>query len=131
MTVTIEQRAKKRLGVFGLLMLFLIMQASAMDVNAQTKDTEPVYIDVRTWVEHKFNHIDGDRRIHISGIVEGVEEYYPAKDTPIRLYCAKGVRSAKGVDRLKAAGYTDVENIGGIEDVKQLRFGLNDSRINK
>ena len=85
-------------------------------------EKELVYIDVRTWVEHKINHIDGDPRIHISGLVKGVEKQFPDKSTPIRLYCAKGVRSGRGVAKLKEAGYLDVQNVGGIEDVKKLRF---------
>lgn len=90
-------------------------------LNAQDDSQSPVFIDVRTWIEYKVKHIDGDPRIHISELVEGVEEQFPDKSTPIRLYCASGVRSGRGVEKLKRAGYLDVVNVGGIEDVKKLR----------
>ena len=94
-----------------------------VDLNEQDSDKELVYIDVRTWFEHKLNNIEGDPRIHISSLVEGVEAQFPDKTTPIRLYCAKGVRSGRGVKKLTDAGYLDVQNVGGISDVKKRRFG--------
>jgi len=85
-------------------------------------DEEPVYIDVRTWAEHKISHIEGDPRIHVSQIVEGVTAQFPDKSTPIRLYCVRGVRAQTAMERLQAEGYSDVENAGGIDHVRSLRF---------
>ena len=85
-------------------------------------DQQAVFIDVRTWAEHKIDRIDGDPRIHVSEILEGVSAAYPDKSTPIRLYCARGVRAETAMNKLRAAGYSDVENAGGIEDVRNLRF---------
>ena len=103
---------------------FICLTAFSANSFAESEITLPdnaVYIDVRTWVEHKVDHIDGDPRIHVSDIVEGVSKQYPAKDTPIRLYCRSGVRSSRATDRLKAQGYLDVQNIGGINDARKLR----------
>jgi len=96
-----------------------VLLFDGLDVGVEK---ELVYIDVRTWFEHKINHIDGDPRIHISGLVKGVEGQFPDKSTPIRLYCAAGVRSGRGVEQLRQAGYLDVQNVGGIDDVKKHRF---------
>ena len=89
---------------------------------AQT-DKEAVYIDVRTWAEHQVDHIEGDTRIHVSEIVAGVSEQFSNKDTPIYLYCAVGGRAGKAAEALQQAGYTNVHNAGGIDDVRALRFG--------
>jgi len=105
----------KTLIMVSALMLIITTQV----VNAQNDE---VYIDVRTWVEHKVNNIDGDTRIHVSEIVEGVSEQFPDKQTPIRLYCERGVRAETALQRLEAAGYLNVKNLGGIEDVRKSRF---------
>ena len=81
---------------------------------------EPVYIDVRSWAEHQVDSIEGHSRIHVSEIVEGVQTKFPDTSTSIRLYCAKGGRAQKATDKLIAAGYTDVINLGGIDDVRAL-----------
>ncbi len=105
----------KTLIMASALMLLIITQL----VYAQNDE---VYIDVRTWVEHKVNNIEGDTRIHVSEIVEGVSEQFPDKQTPIRLYCERGVRAETALQKLKAAGYLNVKNLGGIDDVRKSRF---------
>jgi phage shock protein E len=39
------------------------------------------------------------------------------KDGPIILYCASGARSASAARFLKQAGYTNVVNAGGLDDM--------------
>ncbi len=102
-----------------LLVTLLVLAFSAQLVNASD---DPVYIDVRTWIEYKVNHIEGDTRIHVSDIVDGVNEQFPDKNTPIKLYCERGVRAQTALEKLKAAGYLYVENLGGIDEVRQARF---------
>ena len=36
------------------------------------------------------------------------------KETPIEIFCARGVRSALAVQILKQAGFTDVYDLGGV-----------------
>jgi len=107
---------------FLVCLMFFSVFSNVQSSEAQTS-LDPVYIDVRTWFEHKLNNIEGDPRIHISGLVKGVEQQFPDKSTPIRLYCAAGVRSGRGVQKLREAGYLDVQNVGGINEVKKHRFG--------
>jgi len=115
--------AVKRVSIRAISCVFLC--CIAFNGVAQDQDiTLPenaVYIDVRTWFEHKIDRIEGDARIHVSDIVERVAEQFPAKDTPIRLYCARGVRSSRAATRLKEQGYLDVQNLGGINDARKLR----------
>ena len=104
------------------LLLVLIMGFIFTIDVVKSEQTNEVYIDVRTWLEHRVDHIDGDPRIHVSDIVGGVTEQYPDKSTPIKLYCERGVRAETALQKLKAAGYLNVENVGGIDDVRQSRF---------
>jgi phage shock protein E len=105
-------------------MKLLITFLFAVFVNAAIaqENEEAVYIDVRTWAEHQVDHIDGDTRIHVSEIVAGVSQQFSNKDTVIYLYCAVGGRAGKAAEKLKQAGYTNVHNAGGIDDVRALRF---------
>jgi phage shock protein E len=41
------------------------------------------------------------------------------RDTPIVLFCASGARSGQGARLLKQAGFTDVTNAGGLDDMPQ------------
>ena len=97
----------------------LLLVAGLLSLSAHA--AEEVWIDVRTSLEHKMDRIDGDVRISHSDIVEEVTVLYPAKDTPIRLYCRSGGRSGSATEALQAAGYTDVKNAGGIDDARQQR----------
>lgn len=101
------------------LLLSLLLQLA---INVPTfAESKPVWIDVRSAVEHTFSHIDGDIRISHTDIVPEISKLYPDKNTEIRLYCASGVRSGKAMNALLAAGYTRVSNAGGIDDARKER----------
>jgi phage shock protein E len=82
---------------------------------------EPVWIDVRTSIEHTLDNIEGDQRISTDEVVEKVSKLYPDKSTEIRLYCLSGGRSGKAAAALQKAGYTNVANAGGIDDARSQR----------
>ncbi len=89
---------------------------------------DPVWIDVRSQAEYEEGHIDGDLLITHTEIGKRVTELFPDKETEIHLYCEKGGRAADAKYTLKALGYTNVTNEGGIRDVLDKR---NISIINK
>ena len=82
---------------------------------------ETVWIDVRSSLEHTLDNIEGDTHIPHSEILEGVTALHPDKSTEFRLYCLSGGRAGKAAKVLKEAGYTNVENYGGISKVRELR----------
>jgi len=104
---------KKRFAWVPLLLLFLAYGAGAQ--------SQAVWIDVRTPVEHALDSIDGDIRISHGDIVEEVAQRYPDRSTEIHLYCASGGRAGQAAEALKAAGYTNVSNAGGIDDARRAR----------
>ena len=80
-----------------------------------------VWVDVRTAGEHKMDNIAGDIRIPHDKIVQEINKIFPDKNTDISLYCRSGVRAGKAMSALKKAGYTNVSNMGGIDDARKKR----------
>jgi phage shock protein E len=75
-------------------------------------------IDVRTPAEFKDGSYPGAINIPISSLMSRVKELEP-KNAPLVLYCASGARSGQGARLLKQAGFTDVINAGGLEDMPE------------
>ena len=73
-------------------------------------------IDVRTAGEFADSSYPGAVNIPLNVLPAKLDELGP-KDTPIILYCASGARSAQAARLLKQAGYMDVVNAGGIDDM--------------
>ena len=87
------------------------------DINAgvqQYHTTEnAVLLDVRTRAEYAQGHIPQSRNLPLQEI-PSVSAVVPDQNTPLFVYCYSGARSAQAVDYLNRAGYTSVQNIGGI-----------------
>lgn len=73
-------------------------------------------IDVRTPDEFADGHYEGARNIPVNVLGSRLDEVGP-KDRPVVLYCASGARSAMAAKMLKASGFADVTNAGGLEDM--------------
>lgn len=73
-------------------------------------------IDVRTPDEFADGHYSGARNIPVNVLGNRLDEIGP-KDKPVVLYCASGARSAMAAKMLKASGFADVTNAGGMDDM--------------
>jgi rhodanese-related sulfurtransferase len=79
---------------------------------ADKKRPAPVLLDVRTPAEWKVSHLPGARRVDPEADAQTAAGEI-AKDAPIVTYCAVGYRSGLMAQRLRAAGYTRVQNLEG------------------
>jgi len=75
-------------------------------------------VDVRTPAEFMDGAYAGAINIPISSLLARMHELEP-KNAPIVLYCASGARSGQGARLLKQAGFTDVTNAGGLDDMPE------------
>ncbi len=73
-------------------------------------------VDVRTPAEFRDGAYPGAVNIPLAVLPARMHELEP-KDKPIVLYCASGSRSGQAAWLLKRAGFTDVVNAGGLEDM--------------
>ena len=83
----------------------------------QQEKAKGVWIDVRSAEEFNAGHLQGAVNIPHDKIIEGVKAIGSDKDAPINLYCRSGRRAESALTELKNAGYTNVTNHGGYEDL--------------
>ena len=77
-----------------------------------------VLLDVRSAEEFGSGHLRGAVNIPHDRIAERIAEVAADKSTPIILYCRSGRRADTALNALKAAGYENVSNYGGLEDAR-------------
>jgi phage shock protein E len=77
---------------------------------------EPLWIDVRSATEYSQQHVEQALNIPYTEISEGIAELGTDKDAVIYLYCRSGRRSGIAKDTLDSLGFTQVLNVGGLED---------------
>ncbi len=82
------------------------------DWLADRQRPAPVLLDVRTPAEWEVSHLPGARRVDPQANAKTAAGDL-AKDAPIVTYCAVGYRSGAMAHRLRAAGYTQVQNLEG------------------
>ncbi len=84
-----------------------------LGVWLEDKDrAQPVLLDVRTPVEWNVSHLPGARRVDPDADAKAAADGLP-RDTPIVAYCAIGYRSGEMAERLRKAGYTNVQDLEG------------------
>ncbi|WP_109428059.1 rhodanese-like domain-containing protein [Aggregatibacter kilianii] len=88
----------------------------------QAQKAKGIWIDVRSAEEFNDGHLQDSINIPHDQIVERIKAVSPDKDAPINLYCRSGRRAEVALTELKKAGYTNVTNHGGYEDL--LKKGL-------
>ncbi len=84
---------------------------------AQQANTKGVWIDVRSAEEFNAGHLQDAVNIPHDQILERIQSVSPDKDAPVNLYCRSGRRAESALNELKKAGYTNVTNHGGYEDL--------------
>jgi len=75
-------------------------------------------IDVRSPDEFADGFYPGAKNIPVNALPNRLAEVGP-KDKPVVVYCASGGRSAVAQRILRANGFTDVTNAGGLEDMPE------------
>ncbi len=84
----------------------------SMEANA-------VLLDVRTPEEHKSGYLEGAVLLPLAELESKISSKVPGKNTPIYIYCRSGRRAGTAVEKLKAMGYTDLHNLGGLKDAQE------------
>ena len=76
-------------------------------------------IDVRSKVEFWLGHLDGAVCVPVDQLPDGLAKHaHITKQSKLLVYCASGMRSASAAQILKASGFTNVVDGGGIGDAR-------------
>lgn len=78
-----------------------------------------ILLDVRTSQEFKEGHALGAVNLDLKDIQAGKTPEI-AKDSKVYVYCRSGSRSAQAATALKRAGFTDVNDLGGLSKIEQM-----------
>ena len=108
------------LGIIGVALLSILSQVFASRRRRRLADImalRPKIIDVRTAKEYRTDHIAGAvnipvQKLYMDPLKAG------SKEKPIVLYCQSGGRARRAKRILKAYGYTQVVNGGGLSKLK-------------
>jgi rhodanese-related sulfurtransferase len=75
-------------------------------------------IDVRTKEEFEEESVAGAMNFDIADMMEGKMPELP-KDTEIGLHCRSGGRAGRAKEILEQNGFTNITNLGGLEEAKK------------
>jgi phage shock protein E len=99
--------------------LMITMMVGALVVSSFAfgdDNSAAILIDTRTPAEWDEGHLEGAVLIPYDTIVQGVAAIAPDKNSNINLYCRTGRRSGIALETLKNAGYSNLKNLGSLEN---------------
>ncbi|MBE6408681.1 MAG: rhodanese-like domain-containing protein [Lentisphaerae bacterium] len=82
-------------------------------------ENNAVLLDVRTPEEHKSGYLEGAVLLPLAELESKISSKVSDKNTPVYIYCRSGRRAGTAVETLKAMGYTDLHNLGGLKDARE------------
>ena len=82
-------------------------------------ENNAVVLDVRTPEEHKSGYLEGAVLLPLAELESKISSKVSDKNTPVYIYCRSGRRAGTAVETLKAMGYTDLHNLGGLKDARE------------
>ena len=85
-----------------------------------------IILDAREQKEYNVSHIESATFVGFSKFsIDSVLKKVPNKNAPIVVYCSLGIRSEEISEKLKKAGYNNIENLyGGIFEWKNKAYPL-------
>lgn len=117
----------KRICYLLFIVVIVLLTACQSNTNVQSIDGKTVYqmlqnqenfvlVDVREQDEYDEGHIPQSILIPLGTIDEDFETKVPSKNQKIVIYCRTGRRSQEAYHKIVDLGYTDVYDLGGIQD---------------
>lgn len=100
------------------IVLGLSVGAIACSSNEEPNNTydRSIILDVRTLEEFAAGHLDGAVLVDIKDPTFDTKLAALDPSVAYVVYCRSGNRSAQAVERMKAAGFTDLTDLGSLEN---------------
>ena len=87
--------------------------------SKMSMENNAVLLDVRTPEEHKSGYLEGAVLLPLAELESKISSKVADKNTPVYIYCRSGRRAGTAIETLKAMGYTDLHNLGGLKDARE------------
>lgn len=84
--------------------------------DADTPAVRPILVDVRSPEEYAGGHLAGAILLPHTETANRAAELFGDKDAPLAVYCKAGIRAENARQTLESLGYTNVTNLGGIDE---------------
>jgi phage shock protein E len=97
----------------------LVMLVTLVTGSSMANDKVSMIIDVRTQNEWDLGHIDRAVHLPLDSFEGVIESLVIDKGTPVYLYCRSGNRSSNALQIMQKLGYTNVVNVGGINEARK------------
>ena len=97
----------------------ILLSILILTVQQSLFATESLIIDVRTASEWNAGFIEDAKHIPINDLEKRLMEIQAFKDEPIFTYCAAGKRAERAKNLLIRNGFSNVTNLGGIQDASK------------
>ena len=114
---------KKLLVVLCGVMLLVVSGCCPHKQGEFTMKKNAVLLDVRTLEEYQEGYLEGAILLPLAELESKVSVKIPVADTPIYIYCRSGRRAGTAVEKLTSLGYTELYNLGGLQDAQE-KLGL-------
>ncbi len=106
----------------GLLTIVLLAFPALAEQGRSLNQGQTPIIDVRTESEYRQGRVQGAIHIPYDEIASRINAVAPNRDARIVLYCRSGRRSGIAEQSLRRLGYTQIENKGGLEDMRRAGY---------
>ena len=91
-------------------------EAPPAGASAAVATAGAIVIDVRTPEEYADGHLEGAQNINLQSPSFSTEIAALPKDGDYVVYCRSGNRSADAVAQMKAMGFSNVTDVGGVSE---------------
>lgn len=91
-------------------------------LQAELANKQAILIDVRTPSEYESGHVSTAILAPHDSIGQTIAQIAPNKQQKIYVHCRSGRRSAAAIETLKSMGYSQLIDLGGLDDLS--KYGL-------
>jgi len=119
-TVRAPSRSRSGALALGALLLLTVLVSACTSSSASPAAVpmEPgsVLIDVRTPAEFASGHLEGARNLDVQSSSFAAQLGQLDPNGTYLVYCRSGNRSADAIERMRAAGFTDLTDLGSVQE---------------
>jgi len=109
----------RRISILLATPLLILVASGCSEPSDLTVGEDSVLIDVRTPQEYAMGHLEGAQLLDLnSGEFEATLPQL-SPDAEYLVYCRSGNRSAQAMKMMEDAGFTDVTNLGSVEEAAE------------